>query len=256
MRLDGNTFFITGGASGLGKETAKHFVSLGANVVLADMNAKKGKATEAELGSQAMFVKCNVTDEENVKAAVAASVERFGALHGCFNCAGTGPPRRVLSKSGKVHPLGHFKKVIDINLVGTFNVLRLVCGAMSKNEPNENGERGVIVNVASVAAFDGQIGQAAYSASKSGVCGMTLPIARDLGRWGMRICTICPGIFATPMTNIMPKQMKQSLESNITFPKRFGRSEEFASLVQQITENSYLNGEVIRLDGGVRMGSK
>lgn len=256
MRLQGRTFFITGGASGLGAATAQHFVSHGANVVLADMNQKKGKAVEAELGSQALFVVCNVCDENAVQAALEAAVERFGAVHGCFNCAGTGPPRRVLSKSGKVHPLGHFKKVIDINLVGTFNVLRLACVVMSKNEPNENGERGVIVNVASVAAIDGQIGQAAYAASKAGVCGMTLPIARDLGRWGMRIITICPGIFETPMTALLPPSLKKNLESNITFPKRLGRSSEFAQLTQQIVENAYLNGEVIRLDGGVRMGAK
>lgn len=256
MKLEGNTFFITGGASGLGEGVAKYFVSKGANVALADLNKKKGAQVEAALGSQALFVECNVTSEASVKAALEKTVARFGAVHGCMNCAGVAMPRRVLSKSGKVHPLQHFTKVVDINLNGTFNVLRLTAQAASKNTPDENGERCVIVNVASVAAIDGQIGQAAYAASKSGICGMTLPIARDLGNWGMRIATICPGLFETPMTKPFPKVLRDSLESQVQFPKRLGMPSEFAHLCGFIVENTYLNGEVIRLDGGVRMGPK
>jgi len=255
MKIEGKTFFITGGASGLGAGTCRLFVEKGANVVIADLNEKKGKALEAELGSKSFFTKCNVTEEKSVQDALQATVDKFGAVHGCFNCAGTGMPRRTLSKSGRVHPLSHFKKVLDINLNGSFNVLRLTAKAASANEP-ENGERCVIINVASVAAFDGQIGQAAYSASKAGLVGMTLPIARDLGKWGMRIVTIAPGLFETPMTKPMPKPLIASLSNQVQFPKRLGFPAEFASLCVHIVENSYLNGEVIRLDGGIRMGPK
>lgn len=256
MKLEGNTFFVTGGASGLGEGVVRLFCSKGANCVIADLNSKKGTALAEEIGDKALFAKCNVTDEKSVQAALEAAVAKFGTLHGCVNCAGTGPPRRILSKSGRVHPLNHFEKVIQINLTGTFNVLRLAAKVASGNTPNDNGERGVIINVASVAAIDGQIGQAAYSASKAGVCGMTLPIARDLGRWGIRICTICPGLFETPMTKPLPKPMKESLGSQVQFPKRLGVPKEFAQLCGQIVENTYLNGEVIRLDGGIRMGPK
>jgi NAD(P)-dependent dehydrogenase (short-subunit alcohol dehydrogenase family) len=256
MKIEGKTFFVTGGASGLGEGVVRLFTSKGANCVIADLNSKKGQALAADIGSQAFFAKCNVTDEKSVQAAMEAGVEKFGTLHGCVNCAGTGPPRRILSKSGRVHPLNHFSKVIEINLIGTFNVLRLAAKVASGNTPDDKGERGVIINVASVAAIDGQIGQAAYSASKAGVCGMTLPIARDLGKWGIRICTICPGLFETPMTKPLPKPLRASLESQVQFPKRLGYPEEFAQLCSQIVENTYLNGEVIRLDGGIRMGPK
>jgi len=256
MRLEGKNFFITGGASGLGEATARLFVSKGANVTIADFNEKRGQEVAASLGGNAVFVKCDVTKESTIKAALEESVATFGSVWGCINCAGTGPPRRVLSKSGRVHPMKHFKKVIDINLSGTFNVLSLAAKAMSANEPNESGERGVIINVASVAAYDGQIGQAAYAASKAGVCGMTLPIARDLGRWGMRICTIAPGLFLTPMMKALPEPARQSLGKQVIFPSRLGDPSEFAALCQFITESTYMNGECIRLDGAIRMGPK
>lgn len=257
MKLDGKTFFITGGASGLGEATARLFASEGANVVIADLNAKKGKAVAESLGNQAIFVKVDVVDEKSVEAVVQSALDRFGALHGAVNCAGVGYPRRIVSKSGKVHPLKPFQMVININLIGTFNVLRLTAKAMTKNQPEQNtGERGVLINVASVAAFDGQIGQAAYSASKAGVCGMTLPIARDLGVFGIRICTVAPGIFETSMTAAMPPVMKKGLENQAQFPKRLGQAPEFAHLAKCIVENSYLNGEVIRLDAATRMTPK
>lgn len=228
------------------------------HIQLADINASKGKKVVASLGeSKALFTKCDVTKEKSVQEAIEAGLQKFGALHGCVNCAGIGYPRRVLSKSGKVHPLPPFSKVIEINLIGTFNVLRLCAKAMIANKPDEETlERGVIINTASVAAFDGQIGQAAYSASKSGVCGMTLPIARDLGGFGIRICTIAPGIFETPMTKIMPKASKEALIAMKQFPKRMGNTSEFAALAGHIVENSYLNGEVIRIDAAVRMAPK
>lgn len=258
MKFEGRTFFITGGVSGLGEGVARLFVSKGANVVLADINASKGKKVVADLGdSKALFTKCDVTKEKSVQDAIDAALKKFGALHGCVNCAGIGYPRRVLSKSGKVHPLPPFSKVIEINLIGTFNVLRLCAKAMIANKPDvETLERGVIINTASVAAFDGQIGQAAYSASKSGVCGMTLPIARDLGGFGIRICTIAPGIFETPMTKIMPKAAKENLVNMKQFPKRMGQTSEFAALAGHIVENTFLNGEVIRIDAAVRMAPK
>eukprot|EP01084_Bolivina_argentea_P303301 523609_1 len=245
MKFEGKTFFITGGVSGLGEGTARNFVSKGANVILADINGSKGKKVAAELGSSvALFVKCDVTNEKSVQAGIDAGLEKFGAIHGCVNCAGVGYPRRVLSKSGKVHPLSPFARVIQINLIGTFNVLRLCAKAMIKNQPDvDTLERGVIINCASVAAFDGQIGQSAYSASKAGVVGMTLPIARDLGGFGIRICTIAPGIFETPMTKLMSKKGAERLISMKQFPKRMGTPKEFGMLAASIVENTYLNGE-------------
>ena len=212
----------------------------------------------AEFGENvALFTKCDVTKEASVEQAIKAGIDKFGAIHGCVNCAGIGYPRRTLSKSGKVHPLPPFAKVIEINLIGTFNVLRLCAKAMIANEPDpETKERGVIVNTASVAAYDGQIGQAAYAASKSGVCGMTLPIARDLGNFGIRICTIAPGIFLTPITKMMPKAAAQNLINMKQFPKRMGDVSEFAALTGHIVENTFLNGEVIRLDAAIRMQPK
>merc|ERR1712244_171333 len=219
------------------------------NVVLADINNSKGKKMVAELGENvAIFTKCDVTKEKSVQEAIDGGIKKFGAINGCINCAGIGYPRRTLSKSGKVHPIAPFKKVIEINLIGTFNVLRLCAKAMIANKPDiDTLERGVIINTASVAAFDGQIGQSAYSASKAGVCGMTLPIARDLGGFGIRICTIAPGIFLTPMTKMMPKKTAQALIDMKQFPKRMGNTSEFAALAGHIVENSYLNGEVIRI---------
>merc|ERR1712244_18243 len=225
------------------------------NVVLADINNSKGKKMVAELGENvAIFTKCDVTKEKSVQEAIDCGLKKFGAINGCINCAGIGYPRRTLSKSGKVHPVAPFAKVIEINLIGTFNVLRLCAKAMIANKPDiDTLERGVIINTASVAAFDGQIGQSAYSASKAGVCGMTLPIARDLGGFGIRICTIAPGIFTTPMTKIMPKASAQRLIDMKQFPKRMGHASEFAALAGHIVENTFLNGEVIRIDAAIRM---
>jgi len=253
MKLEGNTFFVTGGASGLGEGVVRLFVSHGANVAIADLNPVLGNKIANELGNQAIFVKCNVVSEESVKAAIEETVRTFGNLSGVYNCAGIATPRRVLSGSGRVCPLKDFRSVIEVNLIGTFNVLRLGAKAMTQTNADKK-EKGVIVNVASVAAFDGQIGQAAYSASKAGVAGMTLPIARDLGKWGIRICTIAPGMFATAMTKQFPPKLYESLTAQIQFPKRFGSPAEFAELCRFITENEYINGETVRLDGAIRMG--
>jgi len=254
MKLEGKTFFITGGASGLGEAAGRLFASKGANVVLADLQEKNGQKVAQEIGNKALYVHCDITSEDSTQKAIKSAVEKFGTLHGCVNCAGVGYPRRVVSKQGSVHPLAPFEQVIKINLIGTFNALRLTAKVMSENKPDEETqERGIIINVASVAAFDGQVGQAAYSASKAGVCGMTLPIARDLATFGIRIITIAPGIFETPMTKLMTPQMRKSLLAQKQFPKRFGDSKEFAGLCQHIIENPYLNGEVIRLDAAVRM---
>jgi NAD(P)-dependent dehydrogenase (short-subunit alcohol dehydrogenase family) len=231
------------------------FVGGGANVLIADVNRPAGEATAAELGARARFVPTDVADEASVRAAVRAAVEAFGGLHGAVNCAGIAIAERTLGKSGP-HPLEAFNRVILVNLIGTFNVIRLAAAAMAENQPSAGGERGVIVNTASVAAFDGQIGQAAYSASKGGVVGMTLPIARDLARLGIRVMTIAPGIFETPMLAGLPEAARQSLGQQVPFPSRLGRPDEYAALVRQIVENEMLNGEVIRLDGAIRMAPK
>jgi len=254
VRMEGHVCFITGGASGLGKATAQRFHKNGAKVVIADMNLRGAQKFAEELGSNALAVKCDVTKESDVKAAIDATMERFGRIDGVINCAGTGIPRRTLSKSGKVHPQRHFEKVIAINTFGSFCTLRLGAQQMLKHDPcPESKERGYIINVASVAAFDGQIGQAAYSASKAALVGMTLPIARDLGMHGIRICTIAPGVFATPMVEAMPMKVKQSLWKSVPFPNRFGQADEFAKMCQFIATTGYMNGETIRLDGGIRM---
>jgi len=250
MKLSGATFMVTGGGSGLGEATARAFVAAGANVCIVDMNADNGNKVATDLGSQAIFQKTNVTDEASVNAAVDATVARFGRIDGVINAAGVAAAVRVL----KTKP-STFQKIVDINLVGTFNVLRAVSLKAAKN-PTSDGERGVIINVASVAAFDGQIGQAAYSASKAGVVGMTLPIARDLAKYGIRICTIAPGIFMTPMMRGLPQKAQDSLATQVPFPARLGEPSEFANLCKHIVENQYLNGEVIRLDGSIRMGAR
>jgi len=255
MRIEGNTFFITGGASGLGAGCVEYFASKGANVVIADLNEKLGRALEEKIGRQALFVTCNITSEESVQAALNAAVARFGKINGCFNVAGISKPRRVLSGSGRVAPLDGWKFVIDVNLTGTFNVLRLASKAMIQTNADAE-EKGVIINVASVAAFDGQIGQAAYSASKAGVVGMTLPIARDLAKWGIRICTIAPGMFSTAMTEQFPEKLYKSLVNQVQYPHRFGRPDEFAHACEFICTNQYMNGEVFRLDGSIRMGPR
>ncbi|MCP1643177.1 NAD(P)-dependent dehydrogenase (short-subunit alcohol dehydrogenase family) [Pseudomonas citronellolis] len=256
MQIKDKVFLITGGGSGLGAATAKTLVEAGARVLLADVNAEAGAARVAELGEgRARFVRTDVTSETDGRAAVEAALESFGALHGLANCAGVAPAEKVLGRNGP-HGLDSFARAININLVGSFNMLRLAAEAMARNAPDAGGERGVIVNTASVAAFDGQIGQAAYSASKAGVVGMTLPIARELARHGIRVMTIAPGIFETPMMAGMPQEVRDSLGASVPFPPRLGRPDEFAALVRHIVENSMLNGEVIRLDGAIRMAAK
>jgi NAD(P)-dependent dehydrogenase (short-subunit alcohol dehydrogenase family) len=255
MEIQGRTFLIAGGGSGLGAATARMLIGAGAHVLIADLNRAAGEVVAAELGESARFAATDVTDEASVQAAVGAAIEVFGGLHGAVNCAGIAIAERALGKSGP-HPLDAFTKVIMINLVGTFNVIRLAAAAMAQNEPLAGGERGVIVNTASVAAFDGQIGQAAYSASKGGIVAMTLPIARELARFGIRVMTIAPGIFETPMLAGLPEAARQSLGQQVPFPPRLGQPAEYAALVRHIVENQMLNGEVIRLDGAIRMAPK
>ncbi|MCG8907734.1 3-hydroxyacyl-CoA dehydrogenase [Pseudomonas sp. DP-17] len=256
MQIQNKVFLITGGGSGLGAATAKLLVSAGAKVVLADINAEAGAAQAAELGEpNARFIRTDVCSEADGKAAVQLAVDSFGALHGLANCAGVAPAEKVIGRNG-VHGLESFTRTININLIGTFNMLRLAAEAMARNEPDAGGERGIIINTASVAAFDGQIGQAAYSASKSAVVGMTLPIARELARSGIRVMTIAPGIFETPMMAAMPQEVRDSLGASVPFPPRLGRPDEYAALARHIIENSMLNGEVIRLDGAIRMAAK
>jgi len=255
MRFDGKTVLVTGGASGLGGATVETIVQGDGNAVILDVNEATGNALAAKLGARVRFVKTDVTSEADVQRAVDSALQAFGAVHGAVNAAGVGVAERVLGKEGP-QPLANFSKVIQINLVGTFNVIRLAAAAMAKNETNEAGERGVIVNTASVAAFDGQIGQAAYAASKGGIVGMTLPIAREFARIGVRVMTIAPGTFDTPLLAGLPEAARQSLAQQVPFPSRLGRPAEYAALVQHIFENEMLNGEVIRLDGAIRMAPK
>ena len=254
MHLKNATFIITGGASGLGAATVRHVVEGFGNAVIADIDPA-GEALAKELGKQARFMRTDVTSEDSGKNAVDLAVREFGALQGLVNCAGIAIGERVAGKEGP-HRLASFAQCVNINLIGTFNMIRLAAAAMAKCQPNASGERGVIINTASVAAFDGQIGQAAYSASKGGVVGMTLPIARELARFGIRVMTIAPGIFETPMMAGMSEEMRRSLGQQVPFPPRLGRPEEFARLCQHIIENEMLNGETIRLDGAIRMAPK
>lgn len=252
MDIKNKVFIVTGGASGLGAGTARMLVQEGAKVVLADVQDEAGQKLAEELGQT--YVHCDVTQEADGQAAVAAAL-KAGALFGLINCAGVAPASRTVGKNGP-HALDLFQKVVMINLVGTFNMSRLAAAAMSDNAPEPTGERGVLINTASVAAYDGQIGQAAYAASKAGVVGMTLPIARDLSKAGIRCVTIAPGIFGTPMIFGMPQEVQDSLAASIPFPARLGRPEDYAKLVNSIITNEMLNGETIRLDGAIRMGPK
>ncbi len=255
MNINNKTFLITGGASGLGLATAKMIIENGGNAVLLDINEGAAEQALQDLGKQAIFVKTDVGSEEQVQNAINNTIGTFGSIGGVVNCAGMGPAMRVVGKNG-VHSLEYFSKVININLIGTFNVIRLATNVMQNNEPNEEGERGIIINTASVAAFDGQIGQAAYSASKGGIVAMTLPIARELARMGIRVMTIAPGIFETPLLSNLPKEAFDSLGKQVPFPPRLGKPSEYASLAKHIIENTMLNGEVIRLDGAIRMAAK
>jgi NAD(P)-dependent dehydrogenase (short-subunit alcohol dehydrogenase family) len=255
MQIQNNVFIVTGGASGLGAATARMIVEAGGMVVLADVQADAGEKLAAELGNgKARFVKCDVTSEADGMAVVAAATE-MGQLRGLVNCAGVAPAIKTVGKDGP-HPLDAFQRAININLVGTFNMCRLAADAMGKLDALEYGERGVIINTASVAAFDGQIGQAAYGASKAGVAGMTLPMARDLSRSGIRVMTIAPGIFETPMLMGMPQEVRDALGKMVPFPQRLGMPSEYAHLSKAIIENTMLNGETIRLDGAIRMQPK
>jgi NAD(P)-dependent dehydrogenase (short-subunit alcohol dehydrogenase family) len=255
MDVQGKVFLVTGGGSGLGAATARVLVEAGGRVVLADINAEAGERGAAELGAAARFVQTDVTSEESVARAVAAAVEGLGGLHGAINCAGIATGERVLGRAGP-HSLELFTRTVTVNLIGTFNVLRLAAAAMAQNDSGEGGERGVIVNTASAAAFDGQIGQAAYAAAKGGVVAMALPVARELGRFGIRVMTIAPGLFDTPMMAGLPAETRASLGAQIPFPSRLGTPEEYGRLVRHIVENQMLNGEVIRLDGALRMTAR
>ncbi len=247
MDIQGHAFLVTGGGSGLGAAVANDLVSGGANVVAADLQGEESERIRC--------IETDVTDEESVQGAIDAALEGSGGLHGVVNCAGVAAAEKILGRNGP-HSLDSFSKLVQVNLIGTFNVIRLAAGAMKENEPAESGERGVIVNTASVAAFDGQIGQAAYSASKGGVVAMTLPIARELADHGIRVMTIAPGIFDTPMMAGLPEEARESLGNQVPFPSRLGKPEEYAALVHHIIENEMLNGEVIRLDGAIRMTAR
>lgn len=255
MNISGNAFLVTGAGSGLGEATARLLVEAGGSVIVADVNEENGQRVASDLGKAAKFVATDVTNENQVEAAVAAAVDAFGVLRGTISCAGVGMAMRIISKGGP-HPLDAFKTVLDINLIGTFNTIRFAAQAMAQNEVGETGERGVIVNTASVAAFEGQIGQTAYSASKAGIVGMTLPIARDLSRHAIRVVTIAPGLFDTPLLAMLPEAHKQALADTIPFPNRLGRPSEYAALARHVIENPMLNGETIRLDGALRMPPK
>jgi NAD(P)-dependent dehydrogenase (short-subunit alcohol dehydrogenase family) len=255
MKIQGKSALVSGGASGLGAATVRMLVAQGANVVIVDVNEKTGKELAHELGSAVSFVKTDVTNTDQVKAAVAEAASKHGGLHITVTAAGIGVAEKVLGKEG-IHDLGRYLRVIQVNLVGTFDVIRYAAQLMARNQPDEDQGRGVIVATASVAAFDGQIGQVAYSASKGGIVAMTLPLAREFAREGIRVVTIAPGIFDTPLLAGLPEPARQSLGQQVPFPKRLGQPKEYAALVQHIVENNMLNGETIRLDGAIRMAPK
>ncbi len=255
MKVDGSTFLVTGGASGLGRATVERLLTHGGRVAILDLGRSAGAQVAADLGPHALFVPCDVTSADDVGAAIDAAGARFGPIHGLVNCAGVAIAEKTHGKRGP-HDLGSFTFVIQVNLIGTFNCIRLAAARMAQNAPGDDGERGVIVNTASVAAFDGQVGQAAYSASKGGIVGMTLPIARDLAEVGIRVCTIAPGLFDTPLMGMLPEPARQSLARQVPFPSRLGRPGEYAALACHIIENAMLNGETIRLDGAIRMAPR
>jgi NAD(P)-dependent dehydrogenase (short-subunit alcohol dehydrogenase family) len=252
MNIDGAVALVTGGASGLGEATVRMVIASGGRAVILDRPGSPGETLARELGTHALFAPADVTSDGEVAAAVAHAVERFGTLHVAVNCAGIGAAMRTVTRQGPM-PLELFAKVIAVNLTGTFNVIRLAAAQMARNSPNAEGERGVIVNTASAAAFDGQIGQAAYAASKGGIVSLTLPVARDLASLGIRVVTIAPGTFDTPMLAMLPEEQRRALAAEIPFPPRLGRPSEFAALARHIVENPMLNGETIRLDGALRM---
>jgi NAD(P)-dependent dehydrogenase (short-subunit alcohol dehydrogenase family) len=255
MRIANSTTVVTGGASGLGRATAEVLHGGGGRVVVLDLARSPGAEVARSLGDRALFAPADVTSAEELSAALDAAVARFGAIHALVNCAGIGPAEKTFGKRGPAD-LATFTRVIHVNLIGTFNAIRLAAARMAANAPNDQGERGVVVNTASVAAFDGQIGQAAYSASKGGIVGMTLPIARDLAELGIRVCTIAPGLFDTPLLAGLPESARESLGKQVPFPPRLGRPAEYAALCAHIIENVMLNGETIRLDGAIRMAPR
>jgi 3-hydroxyacyl-CoA dehydrogenase / 3-hydroxy-2-methylbutyryl-CoA dehydrogenase len=255
MNIDGSTFLVTGGASGLGRATVERLLAHGGRVAILDLGRSAGAEVAAGLGPHALFAPCDVTSADDVGAAIDAAATRFGSIHGLVNCAGVAIAEKTQGKRGP-HDLGSFTFVIQVNLIGTFNCIRLAAARMAQNTPNAEGERGVIINTASVAAFDGQVGQAAYSASKGGIVGMTLPIARDLAEVAIRVCTIAPGLFDTPLMGMLPEPARQSLARQVPFPARLGRPAEYAALACHIVENVMLNAETIRLDGAIRMAPR
>ena len=255
MKISDCIAIVTGGASGLGEATVRMFVKGGGQAAILDLDEERGRKIASELGDRVIFCKTDVADEESVQGAIDKTLESFGAIHIAVNCAGISPPAKVLGKNGPVS-ISLFNQVVQINLIGTMNIIRLSAEKMAENSANTDGEKGIVVNTASAAAFDGQIGQAAYSASKAGVVGMTLPIAREFAEYGIRVVTIAPGLFETPMLAGLPEKARESLGKMTPFPKRLGRPAEFSGLVQHIIENPMLNGEVIRLDGALRMAAK
>ena len=258
MQIEKHSFLVTGGASGLGESVARAIVEQGGNVVIADLNQSAGKSLVAELGDNARFVRCDVTSGDEVQAAVDMAEKEFGGLQGSINCAGIAVVQKLLDRENNPADLESFSRGVNINLVGSFNVARLVAASIAKRVANDssvekNSDQGVIINTASIAAFDGQVGQASYSSSKAGVVGLTLPLARELARHGIRVMTIAPGVFATPMMDTIPEKAREQLEAGVPYPKRLGAPNEFAKLAVHIIDNAYLNGEVIRLDGAIRM---
>jgi 3-hydroxyacyl-CoA dehydrogenase/3-hydroxy-2-methylbutyryl-CoA dehydrogenase len=255
MQIGNSIAIVTGGASGLGEACVRNIAESGGRAAIFDIQTERGEALARELGDSVIFAETDITDEESVSNAIAKTIDTFGGINVAINCAGVGDPGKILSKKGPM-PLGFFNRVLQINLVGTFNIIRLAVEQMVNNEPGEDGEKGVIVNTASAAAFDGQIGQPAYSASKAGVVGMTLPVARECAGYGIRVMTIAPGLFNTPMLAILPQEVRDALGKTVPFPQRLGKPEEYAKLAHHIIENTMLNGEVIRLDGSIRMAAK